>query len=68
VRAIKLRGVEKQELGHLSVSIGITVVAGNAEVLDADHAVMDIIAAADEALYDAKRLGRDRYIINEAPW
>jgi diguanylate cyclase (GGDEF)-like protein len=68
VRKLKLRGVEKQELGHLSISIGITVIPGSAEVLEADHAVMDIIAAADQALYDAKRLGRDRFIINESKW
>jgi len=66
IRGIKLRGVEKQELGHLSVSIGVTVVMGQAEVADADHIVMDLIAAADQALYDAKRLGRDRYVVNQA--
>lgn len=68
VRGLKLRGVEKQALGHLSVSIGVTIVNGGAQGLDAEHAVTDIIAAADQALYDAKRLGRDRFIINPSSW
>lgn len=62
VRALKLRGVEKQELGHLSVSIGIVVVSGDDQGLEQENAIMDIIAMADQALYEAKRLGRDRFI------
>lgn len=68
VRNLKLRGVEKQELGHLSVSIGVAIISGGDLGLDAEHAVTDIIKAADQALYDAKRLGRDRYIINRNSW
>lgn len=64
VRGLKLRGVEKQELGHLSVSIGITVVSGENELLSNDSAVTDLLALADHALYEAKRLGRDRFIDN----
>lgn len=64
VRVLKLRGVEKQELGHLSVSIGIAVISGDQKELDKDNAVTDIIAIADQALYEAKRLGRDRFIDN----
>ncbi len=66
IRALRLRGVEKQELGHLSVSIGITVVSGESELLSTDSAVTDLIALADHALYEAKRLGRDRFIDNLA--
>lgn len=68
VRTLKMRGVEKQELGHLSVSIGVAIVRAGAEGLDTDDAVTNIIAAADLALYDAKRLGRDRYVISESTW
>jgi diguanylate cyclase (GGDEF)-like protein len=68
VRGLRLRGVEKQELGYLSISIGITIVSGGAKELETEDAVTEIVAAADQALYDAKRLGRDRFIINEASW
>lgn len=62
VRGLKLRGVEKQELGHLSVSIGIAMVSAEALDLDSESVITDIIALADSALYEAKRLGRDRFI------
>lgn len=62
VRGLKLRGVEKQELGYLSVSIGINVVSGDEDDLDKEDVVNDIIAVADLALYEAKRLGRDRFV------
>jgi diguanylate cyclase (GGDEF)-like protein len=66
IRGLKLRGVEKQELGHLSISIGITVISGESEILSGDGAVTELIAHADRALYEAKRLGRDRFIDNVA--
>lgn len=62
VRGLKIRGVEKQELGHLSVSIGIAMISGETKDLDRANAVTDIIAVADRALYEAKRLGRDRFV------
>jgi len=65
VRALKLRGVEKQELGHLSVSIGIKLIKNLPSVIDMENAMTDIISAADQGLYEAKRLGRDRYIVNQ---
>jgi diguanylate cyclase (GGDEF)-like protein len=64
VRALKLRGAEKQELGHLSVSVGIAVIPGNADILDREDILTDLIAAADQALYEAKGLGRDRFMVN----
>lgn len=63
VREIKLRGAEKQELGHLSISIGIAVVPGNESHLDDDDTVNEFISLADESLYRAKSLGRDRFVV-----
>lgn len=48
--------------GHLGVSIGIAM-SGPAEVAG----IADMIAVADEALYDAKRAGRNRFqVVDEA--
>lgn len=62
VRALNIRGAEKQELGHLSISIGIVVVSGDDRSLEQEGAIIEIIGMADMALYEAKRLGRDRFI------
>jgi diguanylate cyclase (GGDEF)-like protein len=62
VRVLQLRGVEKQELGYLSVSIGVALVSGEYKDFDSENVVTDIIAMADKALYEAKRAGRDRFV------
>lgn len=55
VRKLKVDGFDGQPLGHLSVSIGIAWFPETAE--------KDLIGAADRALYEAKRQGRDRFVM-----
>ncbi|WP_088315281.1 diguanylate cyclase [Kineosporia sp. R_H_3] len=55
VRAVDVPGAVAQPAGHLSVSAGVALV----ETEDAAVAVL----RADEALYRAKELGRDRYAV-----
>ncbi|WP_143448723.1 diguanylate cyclase [Kineosporia sp. A_224] len=55
VRAVDVPGAAAQPAGHLSVSAGVALV----ETEDAAVAVL----RADEALYRAKELGRDRYAV-----
>ncbi|MBI4941120.1 MAG: sensor domain-containing diguanylate cyclase [Actinobacteria bacterium] len=55
VRAVDVPGAAAQPAGHLSVSAGVALV----ETEDAAVAVL----RADEALYRAKELGRDRYAL-----
>lgn len=62
VRKLDLRGVEKQELGYLSISIGIALISGEHQEDEGHNSVTDIITLADKALYEAKRLGRDRFV------
>ena len=47
--------------GGVTTSIGIACIAGEAVTAD------DIVGAADAALYEAKALGRDRYVVAPAP-
>lgn len=46
-------------LGHVSVSAGIAVGAPTLETVTPEN----LMAAADAALYEAKRQGRDRYCL-----
>lgn len=62
VRALEIRGADKQPLGYLSISIGIALIPDDIEDIFSETATTDIISAADQALYEAKRLGRDRFI------
>lgn len=64
IRGLKFRGAENQELGYLSVSIGIAIAYGKEADVDDENVVTAIIEAADLALYEAKRQGRDRYVLH----
>jgi len=48
-------------------SFGFTVSVGLGEVTDADAAPEDLMARADAALYEAKRSGRNRVVVADAP-
>jgi len=49
---------EARTLSPVTSSIGVVVLTGN------DVAVADVIARADEALYQAKRAGRDTFVVS----
>ncbi|MBH1989218.1 MAG: diguanylate cyclase [Myxococcaceae bacterium] len=55
VRGLKVSGASGQPLKHLSVSIGVAWYP--------DQLESNLIAAADRALYQAKRAGRDRVVL-----
>lgn len=61
VAALDLPSATGQPLGHLSISIGVAQLDGEAD----DGAAL--LGRADAALYDAKRLGRDRVSSVPAP-
>jgi GGDEF domain-containing protein len=48
------------DLVRVSTSVGLAVLA------DADVDAATLLARADEALYEAKRAGRDRYVKSPA--
>jgi diguanylate cyclase (GGDEF)-like protein len=58
VAALQIVHPQSSVSDYLTVSIGIASV-----VPTADQSPEDLIAAADAALYQAKRRGRDRYWI-----
>lgn len=62
IRCLDVRGAEKQELGYLSISIGIALVSFDNKEANIELSITDIIAQADKALYEAKKLGRDRFV------
>ncbi len=47
------------------VTFSATISIGVAEISDTDHAVIDCIKRADQALYQAKDAGRDRFVLAE---
>ncbi|HEV8311556.1 MAG TPA: diguanylate cyclase [Burkholderiaceae bacterium] len=49
---------EARTLSPVTSSIGVVVLTGN------DVAVADVVARADEALYQAKRAGRDTFVVS----
>jgi two-component system, cell cycle response regulator len=56
VRDLELRALDGRDLPPVTASIGITTLVGRA----AERST--VLAAADEALYEAKRAGRDRVV------
>nr|WP_282567629.1 GGDEF domain-containing protein [Devosia sp. MC521] len=59
--------VRELDVNHLSSHTGrLTVSAGCAVGANVEGSVEHLIARADEALYQAKQQGRDRYVINTA--
>lgn len=65
IREVNVRGASSQELGHMSVSIGIAIVPVDSAFIEQKDASTEIVAAADRALYEAKALGRDRFVVND---
>ncbi|MBK1794146.1 diguanylate cyclase [Devosia sp. WQ 349] len=59
--------VRELDVNHLTSHTGrLTVSAGCAVGANVEGSVEHLIARADEALYQAKQQGRDRYVINTA--
>lgn len=59
VRTLDIQGADGQPLGHISVSIGVAVYPDDMPPLLEMSAPLELVAAADDALYAAKRNGRD---------
>jgi diguanylate cyclase (GGDEF)-like protein len=62
IRKLETRGGNKQPLGHISVSVGVAVYPDHLPALLRQAPALELIHAADEALYAAKRQGRDRVV------
>ncbi len=68
VAAERLRlALEAAEIPHKGCAIRVTVSIGVAEVCAADGSANDIIHRVDQALYGAKRGGRNRVVVDEGP-
>jgi diguanylate cyclase (GGDEF)-like protein len=55
--------IERHRFVFQNESIPVTVSAGVAQLADIGQTSMDLIRAADEKLYDAKRAGRNRVVV-----
>jgi diguanylate cyclase (GGDEF)-like protein len=64
IRSLVAQTPTRADLPHLTASVGIATFDAAADTL-ADPA--DLTRAADRALYEAKRSGRDRYAIGSLP-
>ena len=66
VAAERLRlALEAAQIPHEGCTIRITVSIGVAEVRAADRSASDVIHRVDQALYSAKRSGRNRVVVDE---
>jgi diguanylate cyclase (GGDEF)-like protein len=63
VRSMDFAGASDQPLGRMSISIGVAIYPEHANHFeDGKNVVHDLMRMADAALYEAKKLGRDRAI------
>lgn len=62
IRKSNIAGANKQPLGKMSVSIGIAVYPDHMPPILEKSPMLELVDAADEALYVAKKKGRDRIV------
>ncbi len=61
----RLRHVEFRSMNGETFSV--TASAGIVQLSSGDHTKKEVLERADQALYEAKRAGRDRFVVKEAP-